>query len=63
MIDSNQSKTKMNDITNVGKIYVYMYILQEIFTSFYQGYEILKKFSDIFQSYLVIYQQRVICLK
>ena len=48
----------------------YVYILQESFTTCYHGYELLKRFSDIFQSYLVInqltlviYQQRVTCLE
>ena len=65
MIDSNQIKTKMNDHTSGGKIYIYIYIyiyiLQESFTICYHGYGLLKRFSDIFQSYLAINQQRVTC--
>ena len=49
MIDSNQSKTKINDHTSGGKICIYF--LQESFTTCYHGYELLKRFSDIFQSY------------
>ena len=49
MIDSNQSKTKMNDHTSYIYIYIYtLYILQESFTTCYHGYELLKRFSDIF---------------
>ena len=29
MIDSNQSKTKLNDHTSCGKIYIYIYIYRE----------------------------------
>ena len=61
MIDSNQTKTKMNDHTSGEKIY--LYILQESFTICYHGYGLLKRFSDIFQSYLAINQQRVTCLE
>ena len=64
MIDSNQTKTKMNDLQAVGKsLYIYIYILQESFTICYHGYGLLKRFSDIFQSYLMINQQRVTCLE
>ena len=68
MIDSNQTKTKMNDHSIGGKIniyiciYIYIYILQESFTICYHGYGLLKRFSDIFQSYPAINQQRVTCL-
>ena len=61
MIDPNHTKTKMNDHTSGGKIYIY--ILQESFTICYHGYGFLKRFSDIFQSYLAINQQRVTCLE
>ena len=60
MIDSNQSKTKMNDHSSGGKIYN---ILQESFTTCYHGYELLKRFSDIFQSYLVINQLTLMITK
>ena len=77
MIDSNQSKTKMNDSTSGGNIYIYIYIYIQIYileegftTCYYHGYELPKKFIDIFQSYLVINQltlvinqQRVACLE
>ena len=69
MIDSNQTKTKMNDHTSSGKIkiyiyiYIYIYILQESFTICYHGYGLLKRFSDIYQSYLAINQQSVTCLE
>ena len=70
MIDFNQSKTKINDHTSCGKIYTYIYIIQESFTTYSPGYELLKRFSDIFQSHLVInqltlviYQQKVTCLE
>ena len=46
----------------VGK-YIYTYFLQESFTICYHGYGLLKRFSDIFQSYLVINQERVTCLE
>ena len=46
MIDFNQSKTEMNDHTCGGSIYVY--ILQESFTTCYHGYELLKRFTGIF---------------
>ena len=61
MIDSNQSNTKMNYHTSGGKIYVYIYILsrniyiyilRESFTTWCHRNELLKRFSDIFQSYL-----------
>ena len=45
-------------IQAVGKS-IYIYILQENFTTCYSWYELLKRFSDIFHSYLVINQQRV----
>ena len=63
MIDSNQTKTKMNNHTSGGKIYVYIYFLQESFTICYHGYGLLMRSSDIFQSYLAINQQRVTCLE
>ena len=42
---------------------MYIYILQESFTICYHGYGLLKRFSDIFQPYLAINQQRVTCLE
>ena len=56
----------MNDHESGGNIY----IAQESFTTCYHGYELLKRFSDIFQSYqvinqltLVVNQQKVTCLQ
>ena len=40
-------------------IHIYIYIYT--FTTCVQGYELLKRFSDIFQLILVINQQRVTC--
>ena len=71
MIDSNQTKTKMNDHTSGVNIYIYIciHILQESFSFAicYHEYGLLKSFSDIylaiFTSYLAINQQRVTCLE
>ena len=64
MIDSNQTKTKMNDHTSGGKnLYIYIFFFFKESFTIYHGYGLLEKFSDIFQSYIAINQQRVTCLE